>query len=139
MEQMQHNHHLHNKPVFPPLEIAVIVVTMLVLLLLTVQRLNNSMYLRNAARVNDELHRICDLEHRYFVANEKFGYAEDIGFKEKYPFSGIVYSINVDSVGFTGFAREATGHDAFGDNRPGNEYYSVDVSDNVTHQTFPPE
>jgi len=139
MEQTQLKHHLHKKRAFPPVEMAAIVVTALVLLLLAAQRFDNATYLRNAARVNSELHRICELEHRFFVAHEKFGYAEDIGFKEKYGFSGIVYSINVDSVGFTAFAREASGQDAFGDNRPGNEYYSVDVADNVVHQTFPPE
>lgn len=139
MQQTHTRHNLRKQSALPLIEMAAIIMAVVALIFFAAHRSENAIYLRNTARVSQELHRICGLEHKYFLAHEKFGYAEDIGFSEKYPFSGIVYSINVDSVGFTAFAREAMGHDAFGDNRPGNEYYSVDVMDNIVYQTFPPE
>ncbi len=120
-------------------ELAVIILTAIALLLISGKRLSHSAILRNSARATNELQRICELEHEYFLSHEKFGYSEEIGFKERYGFSGILYSISVDSVGFTAFAREATGSDAFGDHRPGNEYFAIDATGTIVRQSFPPE
>ena len=121
---------------FPVTENAAIVVTVVVLLLFAAIRLDHSVCMRNTARAEADLHRIYQHEQNYLQKVGHYGEADEIGFRESYPFSGIIYSVKLDSVGFTAFAAEMPSHDAFGDNLPGNEYYSVNEKDIISHGTF---
>ena len=54
----------------------------------------------------------------------------------QFPYSGIRYSIEVDTASFMAYAREAEGHDSFGDGRPGNEYIAMDEKGKILDGMF---
>lgn len=120
----------------PVSETALIVVTVILLLLMGAKRLENAAYLINEARAKNELQRIYRLEKDFLLQNQRFGYADDIRFNNRYPYNGVIFSIHLESSDFTAYAREAIGHDAFGDGRPGNEYFAIDKSGNIFGETF---
>ena len=115
-----------------------IIITILVLLLLMSKRLENSVYLVNEERARKELVNIYKLEQS--TKQEKGVYTDKPEFKAAYPYSGILYRVRLDSVkGFVAYAIEAAEIDAFGDNNPGNEYFSIDASRNITEGVFIPK
>lgn len=121
---------------FPITENIIIILSIVLLLAFAAFRLEASNYLRNTARAQKELETICKLEHEFYKQNGNYGQAEDIGFKLKYPYTGILYSIKTDTIAegkysFTAYAREVIGNDAFGDHKAGNEYFCIDETSKI--------
>lgn len=133
-----HAHHERKRKAdFPGMENAAVVITVLFLLFFAVIRLENSVYLQNRARANKELHQIYQLQQDHLQKTGK--YTDDIevlGFQPRYPYTGILYSIKLDTASFTAYAAEVAGNDPFGDRRDGNEYLSIGPSGSIQQGTF---
>ena len=117
-------------------ENTIIIITVVLLFLFMAKRMENSTYLVNRARAQKELSRIYNGELDYYRSYNAFGDKIDLSFKPKFPYSGIEYVIDIDSTNFWAVAREASGNDAFGDGRPGNEYIAIDASGKFIENTF---
>lgn len=109
----------------------IILGAVLVLVLFSVRKFEYSIYRQNEARAMHELKRIHKMEQAFYTKHNRYGLLAEIRFNTKYGYSGIQYSLDVSPSGFLATAMESPGYDAFGDNRPGNQYRSITQTGSV--------
>ncbi len=131
-------HRIRNRTVFSVWENMLVVAVIVFLFVVMSLRLQNSVYTVNKERAKRELANVSRIEEN--IKLRTGNYTDELDFKLTYPYSGILYSVRLDAEkGFVAYAIEAVNTDAFGDNKPGNQFYSLTASGVLNKGSFPTE